>query len=297
MNSRAAPIDPTDKPPSSQPRIAVTGASGFIGRHVLAELHARGLPVTAVTRHELLPPSTSEVNWVALDIAGPLDTAFDRLGRPDILIHLAWGGLPNYRSRHHFETELPAHYAFLRHMVEAGVQSLAVAGTCYEYGMHSGPIREDALAVPVTPYGLAKHMLRQQLEYLQRDHPFDLAWARFFYMHGDGQAPTSLLPQLRSAVGRGDAAFPMSGGEQLRDYLAVDEAAGHLVSLALSGKNAGIVNISSGKPRSVRALVEQWLKDHNWNIDLALGRYPYPDYEPMAFWGVRDKLDQILESL
>jgi dTDP-6-deoxy-L-talose 4-dehydrogenase (NAD+) len=88
----------------------------------------------------------------------------------------------------------------------------------------------------------------------------------------------------------------MSGGEQLRDYLPVGEAAKHLVSLAVGSKDNGIVNICSGEPVSVRSLVEGWIKDNGWSIKLNLGVYPYPDYEPMAFWGDRQKLDRCLRS-
>jgi len=54
------------------------------------------------------------------------------------------------------------------------------------------------------------------------------------------------------------------------------------------------VNVCSGRPVSVRRLVEGWIRDNGWTIDLNLGHYPYPDYEPMAFWGERRKLDRIL---
>ncbi|WP_297354567.1 NAD(P)-dependent oxidoreductase [Paraburkholderia sp.] len=277
--------------------IAITGATGFIGRHVLADAVARGLDVVAITRAEASAhPQQRNVKWVTLDIAAAPHNTFDLLGKPDVLIHLAWGGLPHYRARHHFEVELPLHYGFLRGLVEAGLPSLVVAGTCLEYGLRSGALDESNPTAPVTPYGFAKDALRQQLEYLQRDCAFKLAWARLFFMHGEGQAPTSLLPQLRATIERGDRSFAMSGGEQLRDYLGVDEVAGHLVALALSGKDLGAVNVCSGVPRSVRGLVEQWVRDIDWNITLDLGRYPYSDYEPMAFWGGRAKLDRILEK-
>lgn len=276
-------------------RIAVTGASGFIGRAVVAELSRRGIETVAAARSvEGTIPGCPGTKTVRLDLHESAADAFERLGRPDALIHLAWSGLPNYKSLHHIEQELPAQYRFLRGMVESGLTSLVVAGTCFEYGMQSGPLGEGLPTRPGNPYGFAKDALRQQLEYLKDAYPFALTWARLFYLYGEGQAETSLLPQLRKAVERGEKTFNMSGGEQLRDYLSVDEAAGHLVSLALADRDSGAVNVCSGRPVSVRRLVEGWIRDNGWSISLNLGHYPYPDYEPMAFWGERHKLDGIL---
>jgi dTDP-6-deoxy-L-talose 4-dehydrogenase (NAD+) len=162
--------------------------------------------------------------------------------------------------------------------------------------MQSRPQNEDLETRPDNPYGFAKDTLRRQLEYLQQVQPFSLTWARLFYLYGEGQAENSLLPQLKRAVDRGDKVFNMSGGEQLRDYLTVTEVAKYLVSLAMTARDNGIVNVCSGKPISVRKLVEGWIKENGWSIDLNLGHYPYPDYEPMAFWGDRKKLDRCLES-
>lgn len=277
-------------------RVAVTGASGFVGTHVLNALAAYdNVQVVAAARAPIrddrLPPGASAV---ALDIGAASASDFARLGSPDILIHLAWGGLPNYRSRHHYETELPAQYRFLRVMAEAGLPSLLVTGTCYEYGMLSGALSEDVAAAPANPYALAKVALLRQLEFLQAEVPFALTWARLFYMYGPGQAPTSILPLLRAAVERGDAKFPMSKGEQLRDYLPVEEVARLLVALAMRREDLGVVNICSGRPISVRGLVEEQLAAHNWKIELDLGKYSYPAYEPLAFWGSRDRLNVIL---
>ena len=86
----------------------------------------------------------------------------------------------------------------------------------------------------------------------------------------------------------------MSGGEQLRDYLPVEEVARHLVSLALDAGGHGVVNVCSGTPISIRSLVEGWIAQNGWSIGLNRGHYPYLDYEPMAFWGDRRKLDQHL---
>ena len=107
-------------------------------------------------------------------------------------------------------------------------------------------------------------------------------------MYGEGQPSTSLYPKLKEAILNKDLVFNMSGGEQLRDYLPVHDVARQIVQLAMNREDVGSVNISSGKPISVRRLVEQWVSDNRWNIELNLGYYPYPDYEPMAFWGKKE---------
>lgn len=279
-------------------RIAVTGAAGFIGRHILAELALRGVETVAVVRSAPAADAGLQcAKTVVLDIHAPPNDAYEVLGRPDALIHLAWGGLPNYRSLHHFEHELPAHYRFLKGLVDAGLSTLLVAGTCFEYGMQSGPLSEALDPRPANPYGYAKDALRRQLEFLRHTHPYALIWSRLFYLFGEGQAEGSLYPQLRKAALRGDKTFSMSGGEQLRDYLPATGVARYIVALAMRRQDVGVVNLCSGRPISVRKLVEQWIAEHGWDISLNLGHYPYPDYEPLAFWGSNTKLISLIGNM
>lgn len=271
-------------------RIAVTGASGFIGRNVLTALLKEKVEIFAITRDiknltSLDKRIDKSINVIELDINDCSSNNFENMGSPDVLIHLAWDGLPNYKSLHHFETELPKQYKFLKSVIDGGLGSLFVAGTCFEYGMQSGALSADMLPNPNNPYGYAKNALRQQLRFLKQTKTFDLTWARLFYMYGENQAKTSLYSQLRDAVKRGDKVFNMSGGEQLRDYLSIDDVAHQIVSLALARRDIGIINVCAGKPISVRQQVENWLNENNWEIELNLGFYPYPDYEPMEFWG------------
>jgi nucleoside-diphosphate-sugar epimerase len=277
-------------------KIAVTGANGFLGRHILNELNAVSVNVIATTRSiEADLPVLENGKWIKLDIAAPPDNAYDLMGCPDVVIHLAWEGLPNYRSQRHFEIELPRQYRFLSRLVEQGLNSMVIAGTCFEYGMQSGSLLEDMLTKPENPYGLAKDALRHNLQSLQQASPFNLTWTRLFYMYGEGQAENSLWPQLNRAVAQGDPVFNMSGGEQLRDYLPVAIAAKYLVQLALNNQNNGLVNVCSGQPVQVKSLVESWIRESNWCIKLNLGYFPYPDYEPMEFWGDNRKLISILK--
>lgn len=264
-------------------KIGLTGASGFIGRHVHAELERRGVDAVVLGRPEF-------------DIHADTDASYQRAGRPDALIHLAWGGLPNYQSPNHAQVEGPAHYRFLHAMIAGGLPHLLVAGTCFEYGLRSGALNEEMAVTPANAYGQAKDTLRRQLQTLQRQRRFGLTWARLFYLHGSGQAANSLWPLLQAAAARGDPEFPMSGGEQLRDYLPVEAVAAMIAELALRRNNDGVVNVCSGRPVTVRSLVEGWIREQGWTIVPKLGHFPYPQHEPMAFWGDRSKLDHCLST-
>lgn len=264
--------------------IAVTGASGFIGGHVVRALAGLGEEVVGV---DLRPPASPVpgVRYVKLDLGNAGPNSYRAIGSPDQLVHLAWGGLPNYLSRHHYERELPLHYRFLAAMVEAGLPAMLVTGTCYEYGMVDGELSEERELRPANPYAWAKAALLRQLGFLRTEFPFALTWARLFYLWGEGQAPSSIYPLLKGAIARGDRTFPMSAGEQLRDYLPATEAAGIVAALAARRGNNGAVNVCSGVPVSIRTLVERWIAESGTGIVPELGRYPYPTYEPLAFWG------------
>lgn len=280
-------------------KVLVTGATGFVGRHVVAQLLERGHEVIAVARNVGKARNFAwfgRVRFIACDIHEPMERPAEHLGQPDAVMHLAWPGLPNYDALYHYEKTLPADYQFLKSLVQSGLSHLLVTGTCFEYGMQSGALAETLPTAPTNPYALAKDTLRKQLQSLQRQYAFTLQWARLFYMYGDGQNPSSLLAQLDRAIDNGEAAFNMSGGEQLRDYLPVDEVASRILTLLEHPRCNGVANICSGEPISVRRLAERHLTRRASTVRLNLGHYPYSSDEPMAFWGDASRLAAVLKK-
>ncbi|WP_250624069.1 NAD-dependent epimerase/dehydratase family protein [Pinirhizobacter soli] len=275
-------------------KVAVTGATGFLGRYVLAELARRDVSVVAASRTAPSKPVHGrDVAFVQLDTA-TTEGAFERLGSPDVLIHLAWEGLPNYQSERHVKVEFPAQQRFLDECIKDGLSNLVVAGTCFEYGMAEGELAESLQAEPLTQYGLAKDMLRRHLEASCDRRGARLVWGRLFYLYGQGQGPASLYSLLNQAIDQGRPSFDMSGGAQVRDFLPAQEAGRLLVELALSPTAKGVVNICSGIPVTVRDLVDRWIHERQATISMNLGKLPYSPIEPMSFWGSRQRLETCL---
>jgi len=280
-------------------KVLVTGATGFIGSYVVKELLKQRCHVIATSRNLDKARSYkwfSQVEYIPCDLNIMQENFLQFFQQPDLLIHLAWEGLPNYKDLFHLEKNLFFNYRFLKNMLEHGLKYLVVTGTCFEYGMQSGALSEDMETKPDNTYGLAKDTLRKFLEQLQKRIDFELKWVRLFYMYGKGQSSNSILSLLERALEKGETSFNMSGGEQLRDYLPVGKVAEYIVNIAMQNKVIGIINCCSGNPISIRKLVEKYLKEKQKNIHLNLGYYPYPDYEPMAFWGDGDKLNEVLSE-
>jgi dTDP-6-deoxy-L-talose 4-dehydrogenase (NAD+) len=159
--------------------------------------------------------------------------------------------------------------------------------------MQYGPLTEDMETAPTTPYGFAKDALRKALQLLQQQKPFVLQWIRLFYMYGKGQNVNSLLSQLDHAIDSGQNVFNMSAGNQLRDYLSIQEVAENFCRAIENPQCQGVINCSSGVPVSVIDFVQQRCLEKASNISINRGYYPYPGYEPLAFWGVPTKLSTI----
>jgi len=271
-------------------RILVTGATGFIGNHLIGELlkdSSNQIIATARNKHKAKEFDWySEVKFIEYNLKDSDRNLFNLFGKPDQLIHLAWDNLNNYNDLAHLETILYEQFRFLKSIITGGLKDVVITGTCFEYGMVEGVLSEDMDPKPSNSYALAKDTLRKFIIELQKQTNFSYKWIRLFYMHGDGQSKASLIPILDKAIEDRDSEFNMSGGEQLRDFLPINEVVRNIGLIA--SQNIYIdqpINCCSGRPISIKSLVEKHLKVKKIKMKLNLGYYPYPDYEPMRFWG------------
>jgi len=238
-------------------RILVTGATGFIGRHIPALLQARGYETHITARNVLPTPPGITAHGVDLLHQDNAQRLIRDI-RPDIVIHTAW-----YVAHGRFWTApentdwLEASTALAAYGAEAGARRFIGLGTCAEYATEAGddafPWPEARRIAPATPYGEAKATLARRLaEMAEARAHFSFAWARLFHLFGPGENPARLVPSIMIALREGREA-PCASGRPIRDFISTQNAAAAITAFATSDVT-GPVNIASGAPISIAAM-------------------------------------------
>jgi nucleoside-diphosphate-sugar epimerase len=260
-------------------KIYITGATGFVGKNLMLRLIEHNFDVTALVRDGSQLTGIRHLNF---DINDSASWNFEL--PPNVtLIHCAWEDVRDVKSINHIKN-YQKHFSFIEFMVNKGVRNFMITGSCYEYGLRYGPVSVHDETIPNTPYAFAKDCLHKSLRFLQKEKDFNLIWARLFYLFGVGQDAKSIIPLLDKAIDNNEEFFNMSFGEQLLDYLPIEKATEKLIDL-MDERN-GVFNVCSGKPISLRRLVEQRMIEKGKKINLNLGFYNYRDQDAFAIWGV-----------
>ena len=234
-------------------RVLVTGATGFVGRHCVPRLVSRGFAVHTVASRHRAPLEGSVPHDV--NLLDPLATrALVGDVRPDLLLHLAWYAVPGlYWTADANFAWLSASIELVRAFVEAGGRRFVGVGTCAEYDWQHGRCREDDTPCrPTTVYGACKHALCLVSSVIARQAALSAAWARLFFIYGPHEAPARLVPSVIRPLLNGQRAR-CTAGEQIRDFLYVEDAAAALVALLVSDVR-GAVNVASGAGIAIRDL-------------------------------------------
>ncbi|MFN7050542.1 MAG: NAD-dependent epimerase/dehydratase family protein, partial [Gemmobacter sp.] len=251
--------------------VILTGATGFVGRAVLAQLVAQGIPVHAISRKD--GPAQEGVTWHRADLLTPEGRAAVA-GLAPRLIHCAW------EVEHGAFWASPANALWQAASVDlarrfraTGGQRLLALGTCAEYDATApGPWDENRPIAPATPYGQAKAALHGQLADLCGGR---LIWARLFHLYGPGEDRRRLIPFLIDRLRSGQPAEVRAAG-LVRDYASTAHVARCLVALLQAGA-PGAFDIGSGTPRPLGDLARVIALAVGATSGLRLGNTPGPN--------------------
>ena len=239
-------------------RVFLTGATGFVGSHLSRTLLRSGHEVYALVRPEAdltrIRDLMTDLHLLTGDLASPdLPQRLSSL-QPELCFHLAWYVVPGkYLDAPENLLHLELSLRLLQALARAGCRRFLGVGTCFEYEPGNAPLSEGSPTRPLQLYSAAKLALAQLLPHVTGSTGMSAAWARVFYIYGPFEDDRRLVPSVIRSLLAGEPAR-VTTGEQVRDYLHVEDVAGALAALGLS-RLEGAVNVGSGQPTTIRTLL------------------------------------------
>lgn len=274
-------------------KVLVTGANGYIGRHVVKTLLDLGHSVVATDI--VLDNVDERAEKKAVNLFAPASDCnlFTELGSPDVCLHMAWrnGFVHNHTS--HIE-DLSAHFIFMKSLIDSGLKQLAVMGTMHEVGYWEGAIDENTPCNPISLYGISKDSLRRTMISYAATAGCTLQWLRCFYILGDDRKNNSIFCKLLKAAEDGQKTFPFTTGKNKYDFVDVEVLATQIATAITQNEVNGIINCCSGEPVSLAERVERFIKDNDLNISLDYGVFPDRPYDSPCIYGDSTKINQIM---
>ena len=272
-------------------KIFVTGATGFIGSHMVNLAHEQGIEVVAHRRGPDSKPRVAlnrEPQWVD----GPLSevSAADLAGCSAV-IHLAAhsANVPYDTLENCIEQNVNEPLKLFAACKAAGIERFIIAGSCFEYG-ESGARYEfipvDAPLEPTQSYPTSKAKASVAFSDFAREAGVELLILRIFHVYGEGELATRFWPSLKAAAEKGED-FPMSAGDQVRDFVPVQFVAKTFIdALGREDLQAGepvINNLGTGNPMSLREFAEREWKSFGASGRLLIGEVSTRPGEVMRF--------------
>jgi len=269
-------------------RCLVTGASGFVGSNLVHKLVSDGHQVLAVVRQ-------SSNLWRIRGIESQIKFAYatldtiHRIGedicsfKPEVVFHLAWKG-GNSRKFLNDDSQafenIPGSLELVRLAHTAFCSRYIFLGSSVEYGKYQQPVHETDVPEPTNLYGLAKLATLRLSQGLCAQYGMGFVGVRLFWAYGPMDDPLRMIPSVTKKLLARERPS-LTPGEQLWDFLYIDDAVAALVALATNDSAEGIFNLGSGRPVSIRDVVSKIRGYIDPSLELGFGEMPYASDQVM----------------
>src|SRR3989338_2285642 len=250
-------------------RVLITGATGFIGTHLLRLLQNENYDLALLVRHKrnaghLLNKNVRfiEADLSQIHVAKKEIKDFD----PEICVHLAWSGIPDYHSTHIAKQNLFQSIDLIDLLTaETSCRKIIACGSCSEYGKTDGECLETEPPIAHTALAWAKIAICHYLSLIAKTKSVDFIWLRLFYVYGPGQRKDGLLPTILDAF-RQNEEPDIRNPSNAYDFVYVEDVA-NLLKLGLEKDvESGIYNVGTGRPTHILNICQMAAKLMNCSV-------------------------------
>jgi len=265
-------------------KILIVGGTGFIGYHLAKKSLKKGWQVTSISSN--LPKKIrylSKVKYIICDITKKNILKKNTKSTFDYIVNLA-----GYVDHSQKKKTYKSHYLGCKNLTSIFIKKRPKAfvqiGSCVEYGNLKSPQKENYKFKPRlirSIYGKAKLLSSMHLLNLFKKKKFPVTILRLYLAYGPKQDVNRFLPIIINGC-INNQKFPCSKGNQLRDFIHVNDVVRAIIKSLLNKNAEGkIINIGSGKPKKIKNIIKKIKK---------ITKGGYPEYGKIKF-----RKDEILE--
>lgn len=265
-------------------KVIVTGATGFIGVHLIQEWLKEKSDVFAIVRpgskNIARIPKSDRVHILECEMSN-YDMLVREIGNSDYFYHLAWEGARNpYRNDELIQKN---NYNGALNAINAAqgmhCSFFLGSGSQAEYGIKNSLVTEESICTPDTAYGKEKLHACKDLKKIADMEGMRFIWTRIFSIYGQYDYPGTLIMSSIQKMKKNEP-IDMTQGTQLWDYLHVKDAARAMLMFARSKCPNGIYNIASGDYRPLKEFIQIMKKISGSNSQLNFGAISLGEKKP-----------------
>ncbi len=281
-------------------KIVVTGATSFIGVHIIKEYLNNNCKVIAVVRPNSKNlnrlPKNNNIEIIETDME-KIEYIIDKVEnkKADIFYHLAWeGARVPYRDdavlqNNNYECAIKA----MKVAKQLRCSVFIGSGSQAEYGKCIGKIDENYPTNATTEYGKAKLKAYETLKVMAKENNMKFIWTRIFSVYGIYDYKGTLVMSALDKMKRNES-IQLTECIQNWDFIYVEDAAKIMYLLANTSCYDGVYNIASGESRQLKDFVIDMKEICNSKSELQFGVVPYNSEGVVSFEPVINKLNQNL---